>query len=335
MFRGCVRGAGSLAHREPRGKEAGVPCPAAAPEPMETTAVHLTNRAGPDCVALETTLLAHGVPRDAAPALARDLEAIVRTAGARPATVGVLRGVAIVGMNDEELGAMLAMERVAKGNTSNLGVFLSGGGTCATTVSATMELGAAAGVRVFATGGVGGVHKMRGGPLDVSADILAFARFPVAVVSSGVKAILDVASTREAFETIGAPVIGWRTDDFPAFYLRDGGAKVDARFDEMPAMARFVRDELRRTGRGVLVCNPIPEADEIAPEDWSRWLAEAERRVETEGAAGGRDATPRILAALHELSGGATLRANIALVKDNARVAAELCAAMMGADARS
>lgn len=291
----------------------------------------LINRAGPRSVALETTLLAHGVPADSATALAADLAADVRAAGAVPAVVGVVRGRAIVGMTDDEIAALLAdaadADRgVMKANTANLGVALHRGLSAATTVSTTMELAASAGVRLFATGGLGGVHRLGSGPLDISADLGAFARFPVAVVASGVKAILDVESTREMLETLGVPVVGFRTDRFPAFYLRDSGAKVDARFDDIADLAAFLDAELRLTGRGVLVANPVPEADELPRADWDKWLALAEAEAGAGGA--GRDATPRVLSALHRLSAGATLRANIALVRSNARLAGQLAAAL-------
>lgn len=269
-------------------------------------------------MALETTLLVHGVPRHEALGLCRQLFDDVRRAGAEPALVGVVRGEAVVGMELSELEVLLSEPGVPKVNTANLGLALHRGQSAATTVSTTMELCAEAGVQVFATGGLGGVHA---GPFDVSADLIALSRFPVAVVSSGVKAILDVRATREALETLGVPVVGFRTDAFPAFYLRESGCTVDARFDDLGALGAYVRAELRRTGRGVLVANPPPEDVAVAPEDWARWLAEAERRA---GPVSGRDVTPAVLAALHEVSGGATLRANIALVRSNARLAGRL-----------
>lgn len=277
-------------------------------------------------VALETTLLLHGVPKGQGAALARDLAAVVRGQGATPALVGVVRGRPTVGMSGAELEELLAADGVAKANTSNLGVFLARGEHAATTVSTTMELAAGAGVRVFATGGLGGVHRGYGARLDISADLAAFTRFPVAVVASGVKGLLDVVSTREALETLGVPVVGWRTDRFPAFYTRDGdgGVGVDARFDDVAALARFVGAELARTGRGVLVCNPIDPAFEISAGEFAAMLAEAER-----GAAGaGRGVTPLVLGELHRLSGGRTLRANIELVKGNAEVAGMLAVAL-------
>lgn len=287
----------------------------------------LINRAGPRAIALETTLLCHGVPRGEGAALARELTAIVEREGAEAAVVGIVRGRPIVGLNDAELGELLSAERVEKANTSNLGVLMHRGVHAATTVSATMELAAAAGARVFATGGIGGVHRGYGERWDVSADLVALTRFPVAVVTSGVKSLLDVESTREMLETLGVPVVGFGTDRFPAFYLRESAARVDARFDDAAALGRFVAAELARTGRGLVIANPIPAADQISSADWERWLAEATARAGGVGAEG-RDVTPAVLSALHEVSGGATLRANLALVKENARVAARVAVAM-------
>lgn len=279
-------------------------------------------------LALESTLLVHGVPREGALALAGELEAVALQHGARPVLVGVVDGQMVLGLSGEQLAAMLALPGgVAKLNTSGLGAALSQGRSGATTVSTTVELAHGAGIRVFATGGVGGVHRNLGqGPgqrLDVSADLLAVARFPVAVVTAGCKSILDIAGTREVLETLGVPVIGWRTDRFPAFYQRDGGEGVDARFDDLGELARFVRRELARTCRGVVVCNPIPPEHELGQADWARWLAIAQARAEASGLTG-RDVTPAVLAALHQVSDGATLKANIELVKHNVRVGAQL-----------
>jgi pseudouridine-5'-phosphate glycosidase len=291
------------------------------------------SRAQPNSVALETTLLLHGVPRDSAHTLARQLHEIIADEGAHPCPIGVLHGEPIVGMDFNELAELLDAAEVPKANTSNLGVLLHRRSHAATTVSTTMEFAARAGVRVFATGGIGGVHRHLSQRLDISADLAAFTRFPVAVVTSGVKAILDVPATREALETLGVTVIGFRTDDFPAFYMRrldhslnrssSPCLPVDARFEDVHDLARFLNSELARTGRGVVVCNPIPVESEIAPEQFQTWLTEAERRTRESGAQG-RDTTPRLLAALHDISNGATLRANLALVRSNARLAAQI-----------
>lgn len=287
--------------------------------------MEMINRAGLNAVGLETTLLVHGVPRGQGERLARELSEIVREAGAMPAFVGIFHGRGVVGMDFNELNEVLLEEHIEKANSANMGVLMHRGQHGATTVSATMELCAAAGVRVFATGGIGGVHKGYGERWDVSSDLAALARFPVAVVASGVKSLLDVTATREVLETLGVPVVGFRTERFPAFYLRDGGCSVDAVFGDEGELARYLAAELRRTGRGILVANPIAESDEIARRDWDRWIAEAEKRV---GGADGRNVTPRLLAALHEVSGGATLRANLALVRGNAKLAGALAVTM-------
>lgn len=286
------------------------------------------SRAEPDpraFVALETTLLAHGVPREDALPLAVRLAEVVREAGVEPAVVGCLHGRAIVGMTDEEIAELVSAD-AAKANAANLGVLLHAGRPAAATVSATMALAAEAGVRVFATGGIGGVHRNLARRLDISSDLFALSRYPVAVVASGTKGLLDVESTREALEALGVPVVGWRCDRFCGFYLRDSEATLDARFDDLDELAGFCRFELERAARGVLVCQPVPEAEAIEPDDWARWLAEAESRA---AGARGRDITPAILAALHQVSGGATLRANLALAEANARLAARLCRTML------
>ncbi len=293
-------------------------------------------------VALETTLLLHGVPADAAKPLATRLASIIRDHGATPRLVGIVNGRPIVGMSDDQLDVLLATrESVKKVNTANVGIALFRGRHAATTVSTTMEFASRAGIHIFATGGIGGVHKFlptahsplpTGSPFDISTDLIALTRFPIAVVASGVKSILDVAATREMLETLGIPVIGYRTDAFPAFYLRELDAsvgKVDYNFTDATELARFVRFELARTGRGILICNPIPAEHELKRDDWDRWLTAAEQRISTNAqASSGRDATPTLLAALHDISGGATLKANIELVCSNAALAAQIAAAM-------
>ncbi len=309
--------------------------------------MRVERRAGSGEVALETTLVVHGVPRASAMGVARELSAAVRAGGdAGAALVGVCGGRAVVGMNEAELGEMLTRADLAgagpgdepgdepgggvgggvtKVNTSNLGLLLHRGGWGATTVSATMEIAAAAGLCVFATGGLGGVHRGYGTRLDISSDLAALARFPVAVVASGVKSLLDVEATREALETLGVPVVGYRTDVFPAFYLRESEAGVDGRFDDVRDLAGYVRQELSRTGRGVLVVNPVPQGQSVSAREWAGWLAEAERR-----AAGtvGRGVTPRVRGGLHEVSGGRTLEGNVALAVNNARLAGGIAGAM-------
>ncbi len=281
----------------------------------------------PPRVALETTLLVHGVPREQALPLHAELSALIRARGAEPAVVGVVGGRSVVGMSDADVAAMLAAPRVPKINTATVGIARHRAWHAATTVSATMELAAGAGVRLFATGGLGGVHRDLATRLDISADLAAFTRFPVAVVTSGCKSLLDVVGTREMLETLGIPVIGFGTDRFPAFYLRDGGVSVDERFDDVADLGRFIMAELARTSRGVVVCNPIPADHELDASDWSIWMANAADKARDKGAVG-REATPAVLGALHEISGGKTLAANLALVKSNAELAARLAVAV-------
>jgi pseudouridine-5'-phosphate glycosidase len=285
----------------------------------------VTARLGAAPVALETTLLCHGVPRDQALPLHDRLDAVVREHGATPALVGLLKGRPVAGLTRPELERLLAVEELPKVNTANLGPLMHQRSSGATTVSATMEIAHAAGVRVFSTGGLGGVHPDYATRLDISSDLTALTRFPLAVVASGVKSLLDVASTREALETLGVPVLGWRTDSFPAFYLRESDARVDARFDDADDLAAFLSEELPRTRRAALVASPVPEEQAIDPDQFNVWLDEAASRASP---ASGRDVTPTLLAALHECSGAATLRANLALVESNTRLAATLAARM-------
>jgi pseudouridine-5'-phosphate glycosidase len=244
----------------------------------------------------------------------------------------MLEGTPVAGVTESELQHLLDSGSVPKANTSNLGVLKYWGANAATTVSATMEIAASAGISVFATGGLGGVHQnlFSAGStcnLDISSDLAAMSRFPVAVVSSGVKSILDVIATREALESLGVCIVGFKTDRFPAFYERSSDAGVDARFDDAESLAGFLLAELARSGRGVLVANPIPEEHEIPRDRFEAWREQAVDQAESEGAAG-RAVTPAVLAALHRISNGATLNANIELIRSNTILAAQLAAAM-------
>jgi len=283
--------------------------------------MHIAKHVNSRAVALETTLLVHGVPKSSSAQLAAELGSIIEEEDSTPALIGVLDGVPTIGMSGQQLQTMLDAQEVPKANTANLGIYMHKGSHAATTVSTTMELAAFAGLRVFATGGLGGVHHGYGTELDISADLMGFTRFPIAVVTSGVKSILDVVSTREALESLGVTVVGYQTDAFPAFYLRESSARVDIRFDDIDELASFVRAELPRSGRGIVVANPIPAEHELDHGQWAKWLKRAKKLAEGDGASG-RDVTPSILKHLHEISEGQTLLANIELVKSNARVAA-------------
>jgi pseudouridine-5'-phosphate glycosidase len=276
-------------------------------------------------VALESTLIAHGLPWPDSLDLARELEASVRAAGCTPATIAVIDGRPCIGLSAAQLEALArGGARLAKAGATDLAVHVARGTSAATTVSATAVLAARAGIRVLATGGIGGVH--RGATADVSHDLTALARTPIAVVSAGAKAILDLPRTLEALETLGVLVLGYRASELPAFYAPRSGLALDHRAEspgEIAAIARCHWDGLG--GGGILVCNPIPEAAAIAGLDAviEGALAEAE-------AAGvsGKRLTPYLLARLAAVTAGASVRANRALARHNAEVGAAIASAL-------
>lgn len=279
-------------------------------------------------VALESTLITHGLPRPANLETARMMEQAVRQGGAVPATVAILKGRIHVGLDEGELEQLASTDGVRKCSRRDFPIVLGRRQNGATTVSGTMMVAHAAGIRVFATGGIGGVHRGAERSDDVSSDLTALARLPVAVVSAGAKAILDLPRTRERLETLGVPVLGWRTDCFPAFYRRATDLPVDRRFDEVHRLARAVDLHLRLgAGSGVLVANPVPEACELPSEAWEPALAQALVDAERVGV-GGRELTPFLLARLEALTGGATLAANEALLLNDADLAARLAVAL-------
>lgn len=280
--------------------------------------------AGRAVVALETTLLAQGLPKGQGRPLAIELDTIITRHGATPATIGVLDGTPIVGMTHDELARFLDAPTIHKANTANLGPLIHQRATAATTVSATVALAARVGIRVMATGGLGGLHQGLAHHLDISPDLAALARHPVAVVCSGVKSTLDVPGTRELLETLGVPVLGFRTTTFPAFYLTHSDATVDATFDDAKDLAAFTRHHLAQVGTGVLIVQPVPDQHAIDPHQWAQWLETAQAQAHQ---ARGRDATPAVLAGLHRVSDGRTLAANLALVRANAALAAQVAAA--------
>lgn len=288
---------------------------------------------GRPVVALESTLIAHGLPAPRNQEVSLAMEAAIRAAGAVPATVAVLDGTIRVGLSPDEIGRLASARPgdVRKASRRDLAVAVAEGGMAATTVSATMIAAHMAGIAVFATGGIGGVH--RGAPFDVSADLTELGRTPVAVVCAGPKAILDVPATREVLETQGVPVIGFRTDEMPAFYSRRSGHSVDFRVDTAEAAAGILRAQ-REIGlqSGVLVCVPVPEADAVPEGEIEAAIAIATEEVNRQGVAGAR-VTPLVLARVAELTGEASLRANVSLLVNNAGVAGELAVALAGAGA--
>jgi pseudouridine-5'-phosphate glycosidase len=283
----------------------------------------LINRAHRPGVALETTIVLHGVPRDRARELWLGTMQAVRNARAVPCLTGVLHGRAVAGLSDHELDQLQAAQHVPKVNSANLGVALTRGQHGATTAGATIELAAAVGLAVAATGGIGGVHHPGRSRLDISADLAALARHPVAIVTSGCKNILDIGSTRELLETLGVPCVGFRCDSFPAFYQRQTDLALDARFDTIDELAAYVAFETSRTGRGVVVCQPVPEQDEIPGALWAAWLEQASSEPTPHM---GRAATPAMLERLHAISAGRTIKTNISLAINNAGLAGSLAA---------
>jgi pseudouridine-5'-phosphate glycosidase len=276
-------------------------------------------------VALESTLVAHGLPWPDNLAVARELEEAVRDGGAVPATIAVIDGLVRIGLPDDVL-EQIARDggRFAKSGAAELAVHVARGGSAATTVSATAVLAAKAGIRVFATGGIGGVH--RGDSGDVSHDLPVLARTPIAVVSAGAKAILDLPRTLELLETLGVLVIGYRTSELPAFYSPRSGLALDHRVDtaaELAAIARCRWDDLG--GGGILVCNPIPPTAAIEGLDTEIGAALAEAAA---AGVSGKRLTPFLLARLAAITGGASIRANRALALHNAEIAAELALAL-------
>ena len=282
-------------------------------------------------VALESTVIAHGLPRPRNLETARLLERDVRDAGAVPATICLADGVGVVGAPDRLLERLANDDGVAKISTRDLAPFLArlpADGLGATTVATTAEIAALAGIEVFATGGVGGVHRGADRTMDVSADLLALSRHPVVVVCAGVKGVLDLAKTLEQLETLGVPVIGYETDELPAFYVRSSGLPVPHRVDDAIAVARIARVQLDR-GAGMLVCVPIPEANALPREEIEREIDAALAAADDAGVRGS-EVTPFLLARLGDASSGRTLDANVALLRNNARVAAAIAIALAG-----
>ena len=275
-------------------------------------------------VALETTVVTHGLPHPKGLEVAAAMEACVTAAGAEPATTGVMDGRVRVGLTREELARLADTPGVVKLNLSNLAARLAAGGAGSTTVAATMLAAHHAGIRVFATGGIGGVHRGVERTDDVSADLTALARIPVAVVCAGAKSILDLPRTVERLETLGVPIYGYRCDEFPAFWRRSSGIALDQRFDDLGLLAAAIREHWSLgTGTGVVVANPVPAAHELDELAYDRAMARALERVERQGIRG-RAVTPAILEAIQEATGGRATASNIALLEHNATVAAGL-----------
>ncbi|NNF25259.1 MAG: pseudouridine-5'-phosphate glycosidase [Rhodobacteraceae bacterium] len=280
--------------------------------------------AGRPVVALESTIITHGMPFPQNLQTAQRVEEAVRQAGATPATIAVLNGRLHIGLEPDDLEELAEARDVAKLSRADLAVCLARGGTGATTVAATMIAAARAGIAVFATGGIGGVHRGAELSFDISADLQELAQTPVTVVAAGAKAILDLPKTLEVLETLGVPVIAYRQDDFPAFWSRSSGLPAPLRADTPAeiAAAHAMRAALGLPG-GQLVANPIPQAAEIAADVLAPHISRALLEAEARGIAA-KDVTPYLLSRIFELTDGASLTANIALVLNNARLAASI-----------
>lgn len=282
---------------------------------------------GRPVVALESTIISHGLPRPDNLAVARELEATVRANGAEPATVAVIDGRAHVGLSDAELERLSAGEEVRKLGMRDLAVALGTGATGATTVSATSHLAALAGIRVFATGGIGGVHRGWQESWDESADLEALSRTPVAIVVAGVKSILDVAASVERLETLNVTVIGYRTGEFPGFYLHSSGHRLDWRVDSPDEVVAVMRAEAALGLRSaIVVANPVGRDAQLDPGLHDRVLAEALAEADRAHVTG-QALTPFLLERMVRGTEGAALSANLAAVRGNCAVAAEVACA--------
>ncbi|MCR6486008.1 pseudouridine-5'-phosphate glycosidase [Amycolatopsis sp. OK19-0408] len=285
-------------------------------------------RDGHPVVALESTILSHGLPAGRNLDVARRLERVVRDGGAVPATIAVLDGRVVVGLSPAELERVCAPDAgLDKLSLRDLGPAVGLGRSGATTVASTSALAAAAGIGVFATGGLGGVHVGATQSWDVSADLGVLAKVPTVVVCSGVKSVLDIPATLEVLETNSVPVLGYRTDDFPAFYLRSSGHAVGWRVDDPKQAAAVVAAHRAYAKSGVLLANPIPEASEMDKALHDRLLAEGLALVAEQGVHGA-DVTPVLLEHFHTASDGVSIDANEALVLNNAKLATEVAVAL-------
>jgi pseudouridylate synthase len=284
---------------------------------------------GGPVVALESTIITHGMPYPRNLETARAVEDAVREAGAVPATIAVLEGALHVGLRQGELEGLAQTPEALKLSRADIAVAMASGATGATTVAATMIAAHRAGIRVFATGGIGGVHKGAETSFDISADLLELAQTPVTVVAAGAKAVLDIAKTLEVLETQGVPVIAYGQDGFPAFWSRESGLPAPLRMDSASqiAAAHLMRERLGLPG-GQLVANPIPVAAEIPARALAPLIADAQAEATARGITG-KAVTPFLLERLYALTEGRSLTANIALVLNNARLAAAIAHAFL------
>lgn len=278
-------------------------------------------------VALESTLIAHGFPYPANYELGLELEGLLRSQGVTPATIAVLNGEIKVGLTTEEIHYIAKAGNIRKASLRDLPLMVALGLDGGTTVATTMQIAHWAGIKVFVTGGIGGVHRHAEDTFDISADLQALADYNVLVVCAGAKSVLDLPKTLEVLESQGTPVIGYKTENFPAFYVRDSGLKVDYRIDSVEQIVEAfkVKEQLGILG-GMVVSTPIPEIDELDTERFDGWLATILAEVEAKKVLG-KDVTPYILGRLHAISEGETVKANAALIRNNLQLGAKLAKA--------
>ena len=275
---------------------------------------------GQPVIALESAVITHGLPRPANLELALSMEAIVRGQGAIPATIAFIDGKIVIGASESELQRLAGENHPIKINPRNIGIALNSGACGGTTVAATLMAARAAGIKVFATGGIGGVH--RGNIFDISADLPALSSNPLVVVCAGAKAILDIPSTLEALESAGVPVYGWQTDEFPSFYSRESGVKV-ARVDSLSELANAFSTQrsLPLISSGMLVANPIDRDHEIPRTEIEPFIEQA---IQDSKGISGKEITPFLLGRLAEITGNRSVTANLALLKNNVSLAAQI-----------
>ena len=279
---------------------------------------------GKPIVALESTILSHGMPYPENVEFAHKVEEIVRAEGAIPATTAIIGGKLKVGLNSEELEIMCKAEGVGKVSRRDVAVFLATGQTGAATVATTMLIASLAGIRIFATGGIGGVHRGAQETMDISADLQELAHTPVCVVGAGCKSILDIGLTLEYLETMGVPVLGYQTEDFPAFYCRKSGFKVDYKLNDANEAARILKTkwDLGLEG-GFLIGNPIPEEYALDYDEMEKVIVKALDMAKKEGIRG-KATTPFLLAHIKDLTNGVAFASNVQLALNNAKIASQI-----------
>ncbi len=283
-------------------------------------------RDGRPVVALESTILSHGLPRPDNLRVGREIEEAVRGSGAVPATIGVVGGRVTVGLDDAALERLALTDGVVKVSVRDLPVVAALGGDGATTVASTAAVAARVGIRVFATGGLGGVHRDAQQTYDESADLAALARTPIAVVCAGVKSILDVPATLERLETLSVTVLGYGTDRFPGFYLTDSGYPLDWRVETPSQVAAVLRAARGLTEGAVVVANPLPVEEQLDPALHDRVLTEGLAGLERDGVTG-KDVTPYLLAHFHSATSGESLAVNVRIILRNAALAGQIAVA--------